>query len=250
MAAFVGLLDGCDRFARVLLRPRGGVLVQHLVRSNETLHQLDHDRPIGLGKEGTDAQRDLVADFGQPVVRDAVLHDVLQDALRLVADRRPAVVVERDEQAGRVGAEGRCQELRDRPSPIVDAGTSGVGADDVDGLNQVRQAAGLLRDDVAIELDNGRDLSSRGVAGLARADLADVRDLARRLDGHRRDVALFDVIDARQQVDTEHERQQQCGAEADQRRKRHTRSRTGAGRRRRCGALHEAHACWGQILSR
>ena len=56
---------------------------------------------------------------------------------------------------------------------------AGIAASHVDGLDQVSQAARLLRNDlVAIELDDGRHLFGGRVASLAGADLADVRDLA------------------------------------------------------------------------
>ena len=62
---------------------------------------------------------------------------------------------------------------------IVGVGWVVIAADHVDGLDQVGQAARLLGDHVAIELDDRRHLGRGGIARLAGADLADVRDCLR-----------------------------------------------------------------------
>ena len=107
LTPLVRLLHGRHRLARILLRSRRGVLVQHLVRAHEALHQLHDDRPIRLGKHRADVQRDLVAELVDAVVGDAVLHDVLERALRLVGDGRPAVIVQNGELTGGRVAERR-----------------------------------------------------------------------------------------------------------------------------------------------
>ena len=87
LAALEGLLDGRDGLAGVLLRAQRGVAIQHQVAAHEALDQLDDDGAIGIGEERADAQRDVAADLVDAVVGDAVLQDVLQDALGFVGDR-------------------------------------------------------------------------------------------------------------------------------------------------------------------
>ena len=99
LAALVGLLDRRDGLAGVLLGASRGVLIQDLVAAHEALDQLDDDGAVGIGEEGTDAQRDVAADLVDAVVGDAVLEDVLQDALGFVGDGRPVEVVEQRELA-------------------------------------------------------------------------------------------------------------------------------------------------------
>ena len=63
LAALVRLLDRRDGLARILLRAGGGVLIQHLVRADEPLHELDHDCAVRIGEQRADAQRNLVSDL-------------------------------------------------------------------------------------------------------------------------------------------------------------------------------------------
>src|SRR5207244_6905478 len=232
LTPLVRLLHGRHRLARILLRWRRGVLVHHLVRAHEALHQLHDDRPIRRGKQRADVERDLVAELVDAVVGDAVLHDVLERALRLVGDGRPAVIVQNGELTGGRVAERRRDQPGNGARAVVQGRASAVATDHVDRLDQVSQAARLLGDDVATELDDRRDLGGGRVARLARANLTDEGDLAGGFDGYRRDVALFDVVHAWQQIHAEHEGEQQRRNHTHHDCKRHPRPGTGAGRRR------------------
>jgi hypothetical protein len=93
--------------------------------------------------------------------------------------------------------------LEDALLLLVGRAAVGVDADTVDGLDQVGQSAGLLDDAVSVELDDQRHLRRGRVPRGAGANLADVGDLLDRLDGQRRDVALVDLVDARQEINTQ-----------------------------------------------
>ena len=81
-----GLLDWRHGFACVLLGLRSGLRIHGLVGLHEALHELHDDRAVGIRDQGRHAQRYVAADLVHPVVGNAVLHDVLQDALRFVGD--------------------------------------------------------------------------------------------------------------------------------------------------------------------
>ena len=241
LAALVRLHDRRDRLARILLGAQRGVLIQDLVAAHEALDKLDDDGPIGVGEEGTDAQLHAAADLVDPIVGNAVLQDVLQDALGLVGDGRPVEIVEQRQLTSGGVAQRRGAEPGDGLRAIVRGAPIRIAAHHVDGLNQIGQGARLLIDQIAIELDHGRHLGRGGIAGLAGADLADVRALAGRFDGHGRDVAFAELVDPRQQVDAQHDGQQDRGDHADGHSERNPRARTGPRRRGRCGVVHEAH---------
>ena len=187
---------------------RRGVPIEDLVAAHEALHQLDDDASIGVGEEGADAQRDVAADLVDAIVGDAVFQDVLQDALSFVGDGRPLEVVDQRELASGRWSEWRRAERSDGLRLVVRVATRRIVAGHGDGLHQVGQAAGLQGDAIAIELDDGWHPGGGRVARLAGADLADIRDLAGGLDGHRGDVAFLHFVQPREQVDAEHEGEQ------------------------------------------
>lgn len=203
LPARVGLLDRCHRLARVLLGLGRRVGVHHLVRHHEALDQLDDHGAVGIRKERRHAQGDVVADFVDIAVGNAVLHDVLQDALGLVGDGGPVIVVERGERARGGIAEWWRHQLGHGLLLDVWITFRGVTPHDVDGLDQVGQATRLLGDHVAIQLDDWRHLGGGGVTRLAGADLADVGHRAGRFDRDCRDVTLLDVVHPREQVNAE-----------------------------------------------
>ena len=233
LPALEGLLDRRDRLARVLLSARRGFDVEDQVGADEALHQLGDHRPICFGEQRTYPQWDVLAYFLHALLGDPIPQHVLEHALALVREGRPAKLVDLGQPPRRGFRQRWRGKRRNRRGALVDRAFRLVVSNGVDGLQQVGQAAGLLDDAVAVELDHGRHLGSGRVARGARAELTDERDAARRFDGHGRDVAVAHFVDARQQVDAQDGRQEQGGDDADQQPQRNSRTSStprGAGR--------------------